>query len=124
MRAIYLSCLALAVAAPAPAAEPGPGDKARAAWAWAKALRELAPAPAPVVPKGPCSELCSCGCQDGRECTCHLLPTTKTSEPGIVPWHVAAYYGFAIHGEEEGRIYYGVSNRVYSLRTDGPVFDT
>lgn len=80
--------------------------KPSAAEVLAAALRQPAPAPVVPVPKGPCSELCSCGCQDGKECTCHLLPTTA----GEV-WHV----GRPQLTQDERRFYPATNGREIKL---------
>ncbi len=85
-----------------PARAVSPETRARAALALVQATArvkatatapaaEAPPAPAPAVKQCPCSNLCTCGCVQGRPCLCRPATTAPVVRPDLptVPAPVA-----------------------------------
>lgn len=75
--------------------------------------------PLPVGKTCECSGLCSCGCNDGKPCTCpHAVygaPTRKYFAYGYYKWDAAT---------ETSTVLWGVSNRSYPVASDSAVYAT
>lgn len=63
--------------------EPPPESRPTTTWAMAIALTAPVPAPAPIPAptpaRGPCSDLCTCGCAQSLPCICDRGPEFRPS---------------------------------------------